>query len=143
MTEIPNVAEVVPGVWRGGQPTTLDQWQWLRSLGVSRSIKLNMETEATDSVAVQAGIFVCHYPIDLCEQLCFKPVPADVEAAVSAIALGTYVHCSHGQDRTGLLVGCWRVWFQGWSKDQAWAEMLAHGYHPALLGLTLFWEQWV
>ena len=60
--------------------------------------------------------------------------------AVDAIKPGTFIHCTHGHDRTGLVVGCYRVLKQGWTKNDAYAEMLQHGFHPELLGLYLFWD---
>ena len=59
--------------------------------------------------------------------------------AVSIATPGTFVHCSHGQDRTGLLVGLYRL-KQGWAKTNAYTEMLTNGFHPALHGLHEFWE---
>ena len=55
------------------------------------------------------------------------------------VAPGTFVHCAHGQDRTGLVVAVYRV-RHGWTKAQAQAEMLRLGFHPTLLGL---WQSWV
>ena len=37
--EAPNLAQVEPGVWRGGQPTE-QGWRDLRSLGITNVVKL-------------------------------------------------------------------------------------------------------
>ena len=34
------------------------------------------------------------------------------------------VHCLHGSDRTGCLVACFRMVFQGWSREKAIEEFL-------------------
>lgn len=41
------------------------------------------------------------------------------------------VHCLHGADRTGCVVACYRIIFNGWSKDDAIKEFLSpqFGYH--------------
>lgn len=39
-----------------------------------------------------------------------------------------YIHCEHGKDRTGLVVALYRVFFQGWTRQQAHREMLALGH---------------
>ncbi|OCX15667.1 protein-tyrosine-phosphatase [Stutzerimonas xanthomarina] len=37
------------------------------------------------------------------------------------------IHCKHGQNRTGLIAALYRVVYQGWSKEQALAEMRSFG----------------
>lgn len=38
------------------------------------------------------------------------------------------IHCKHGQNRTGLIAALYRVVYQGWSKEQALAEMRNGGF---------------
>ena len=74
---------------------------------------------------------------------CSRPVPREdvIDRALSAMASGTptLVSCLHGNDRTGLLVGFYRVLTMGWSRSKAWDEMILQGFHPELLGLD---EEW-
>ena len=79
-----------------------------------------------------------YHPIDTLQQLVTGPDPAAITAALSQITPGTFIHCEHGQDRTGLLVGLHRL-SQDWTPQAAWLEMTNHGFHPALLGLTHYW----
>lgn len=53
---------------------------------------------------------------------------------------GTYVHCRHGRDRTGLVVGCYRMWIDGWSEATAAREMDAMGFRWSIPGLNAFWK---
>ena|SRR6266576_2442637 len=140
--DIPNFSPVPgdPGVYRGGQPKSPVGWAYLQSIGVSNVVKLNLESEASDSDARALGMTVSHFPINTLHQMVLKPDRQTVSNAVAAIRPGTYVHCEHGQDRTGLIVGCKRVWQDGWAKTNAWNEMIADGFHPALHGLTEFWK---
>lgn len=39
-----------------------------------------------------------------------------------------YIHCEHGKDRTGLVVALYRVFYQGWTREQAHREMLSLGH---------------
>jgi len=36
---IPNLVQVAPGLWRSGQPTDPDEWQYLKSLGLTQVVK--------------------------------------------------------------------------------------------------------
>ena len=38
------------------------------------------------------------------------------------------IHCKHGQNRTGLIAALYRIVYQGWSKEQALAEMRGGGF---------------
>ncbi len=42
------------------------------------------------------------------------------------------VHCRAGSDRAGVLVALYRIYFQGWSKDDAKRDMLKHFHNPLL-----------
>jgi protein tyrosine/serine phosphatase len=70
-----------------------------------------------------------------------KPDAANIQQAVDVLSKGggVLVHCTHGQDRTGLVVGVYRVKHDGWSKDKAWDEMVHHDFHQELVGLVEFW----
>ena len=131
---VPNLAIVAPGIYRGGQPTA-EGWQTLVALGVTNVVKLNT---GNDADAERLGLVVHRFPISGWEQMC-AGVPQDrLDAACDLLTPGTYVHCLHGQDRTGLVVASYRV-RSGWSHKEAEAEMLRLGFHPLLVGL---WQTW-
>lgn len=50
------------------------------------------------------------------------------------------VHCQHGADRTGLLVAVYRMAYEGWTREQARAEMTdgGFGYHPVWQNLLRY-----
>jgi protein tyrosine/serine phosphatase len=52
-----------------------------------------------------------------------------------------YVHCKHGQDRTGLVVGLERVLNEKWAPAAAHAEMVRLGFHTSFLGLNEYFEK--
>jgi hypothetical protein len=137
---IPNLAQVEPGVWRGGQPTD-EGWKYLSEQGVILDIKLNPADEGSDATAEKYGITVLDDPITTAEQTVGKPTRDQIVFAVMPIGPGTFIHCTHGQDRTGIVIGAYRVMVEGWTKDAAWKEMVAHGFHPALLGLSRSWNE--
>jgi protein tyrosine/serine phosphatase len=51
------------------------------------------------------------------------------------------IHCHFGEDRTGLIVGLYRVLVQRWPAAQAYKEMLDMGFHPKYTALDNYFRQ--
>jgi protein tyrosine/serine phosphatase len=151
---VPNLVQVEPGLWRSGQPTTPEAWAYLRRLGISNVIKLNFESEGSDDGAGAAGIAVFRAPLqpegdqdvfDNISNTFKKPDKGHIDYALIHLGQfrdpngGVLVHCTHGQDRTGLIIGLYRL-NEGWTKDAAYKEMLVHHFHSSLHGLHEYWE---
>jgi tyrosine-protein phosphatase SIW14 len=137
-----HVEKVSPGIYRGSQPRTDADWKYLaHDLHVTNEVKLNMNSEGSDAGAIANGIRVTYIPISFCQQTIGEPSRKRLQEAVQAIGPGTFIHCSHGQDRTGLVVGLYRVQIEHWGKQRAYSEMAAHGFHPLLRGLYWAWEE--
>jgi len=130
---IPNFAQVDVGIYRGGEPTQ-EGWAYLGSVGVSNVVELN---GANDAVP---GFTFHRFPISFYHQFFCPPPMETIIGAEASIAPGTFVHCAHGQDRTGLVVAEYRVWRDGWSREAAREEMISHGFHRILFGLNWYWE---
>ncbi len=141
--DIPNFRQVSAEgcIYRGGQPKSAEAWAYLHSLGVSNVVKLNLETEVSDADALALGMKVSYFPINELHQFLLRPNGQAITNAVAAIQPGTYVHCMEGHDRTGLIIGCKRVWQDGWAKDKAWKEMVSYGLDLRLRGLVRFWDE--
>jgi hypothetical protein len=135
---IPNLFAVEQDILRGGQPT-VDGWTYLKGQGITDVIKLNTEEEGSDSPAEAMGMTVHDFPIPWWRQLVLRPKQSDLLAIVALIKPHTFVHCLRGEDRTGLAVACFRL-RQGWTKEDAYLEMVAHGFHSSLQGLQGRWN---
>ena len=144
------VRRVSGSLFRSAQPRDLGDWQFIRdSLGVDTVLKLNAKEEGSDKGARSLGLTVHYLPIepedsgsivDKVVAVFKKPDMSRVDEALEIMAAGNcLVHCTFGRDRTGLVVGLYRVRFDGWSTKQAWDEMIALGYHPELMGLDWAW----
>lgn len=155
---VPNLAQVEPDLWRSGQITTQEGWDTIARLAHGRRvnvIKLNFPNEGSDALAVQMGYNVSEFPIqpegdtDIIDDVrdTFAPPDAGLVAGVEWLlanrAPGQFwlVHCTHGQDRTGFIIGEYRVRVDHWSPAEAYAEMLAHHFHAELLGLKHAWQR--
>ena len=138
---IPNFAIVdeAQNILRGGQPDDAG-WNELKSKGIDNIIKLNTDGESSDAAGEALQMSLVYAPIDFQHQIIFEPQTPLIVKAFRGIRPNTYIHCEHGQDRTGLMVGVLRRWGYKWTKDEAWKEMMEHGFHPELLGLTFFWK---
>ena len=129
----PNVYKVNDFMYRGGR-LDADRFATLKKLGVKTVISVCVcpwNKKHDDVMCKQFGLRCCHLPfwilgprtvqIDTFMKLC-------EEARNSPGKDGVYIHCHDGNDRTGCLVGIWRVVKEGWSIEQAYEEMLKYGY---------------
>ena len=155
-----NFAEVRAGLYRGGHPS-YDHLAYLKSRGVTTIVNLEVADliEATHERIEQELEDVARLELDMVRQpmSAFEPFvnrrqmqytlavlatskPADSDAAGAPLPK-IYVHCRHGQDRTGLVIGLERIFVEGWTPADAYAEMLAHGFHPYFEGLKHYFSK--
>jgi hypothetical protein len=143
-SDIPNLKQWDPIRWRGGEPTAAG-WDYLAGpLGVTATLMLDDRCEGTLALARQRGIKVFYHPVSWLRQMTTGPDTEDFLLGLQRVhdwAGPLYVHCLHGQDRTGLGVAAYRVTYGGWTKAQAEVEMLACGFHKSLVGLWWWWKR--
>jgi tyrosine-protein phosphatase SIW14 len=148
-----NFRKVRTGVYRGGHPDTSGV-AFLKKLGVKTIIDLevgdfieampwDISQELDD--AKHQGIKVLRYPMSALEPAVSDDFDHMIDTIMTklddASLLPIYVHCAHGQDRTGLVIGLERVIDEGWKPKAAYQEMLADGFHTEFVGLNHYFEQ--
>jgi hypothetical protein len=151
---VPNLSEYAPKMWRMGQPPNPAAWRELGARiaptgGPVVVVKLDDEVEGDDSPAEGFGWTVVRVPMppedDKIWSVLVKPDPKVVHLAVRTIlnahAEGMIVvhHCVHGRDRTSLIAALVSRKLFGWTKDQAWQDMIAHGFRWELPDLDAYW----
>jgi len=154
-----NFHKVRAGLYRGGHPNTAGV-AYLKKIGIKTIVDLevgdfieampwDISQELAD--AKKDGIKVIRHPMSALE-------PAlSSDSSIAAIfdhmidtmmtqlddtsLMPIYVHCAHGQDRTGLVIGLERVIDEGWTPKAAHDEMLKLGFHMEFVGLNHYFEE--
>ena len=122
-------------LWRSGQPNTLQQWSYLRSIGITDVVKLN--TERGDGLGEELGIVVHRYPITIVQQT-VGPAKPQLDAALAEVITllnqgrGVLVHCEEGRNRTGALIYAYRIKACKWTRAEAKAEYDRFGGQSSL-----------
>ncbi len=142
--DLPHYFVVDEGLHRGGQPTERG-FQLLKERGIKTVINLRDEHymhEWEETLIKGLGLtYVSIYmdpflpPGDEKIEKFFKVVAAGKEAP-------TFVHCLHGQDRTGMIVGIYRMVSHGFEYHRALEEMLAMGFHREFVNLEKTARRW-
>jgi tyrosine-protein phosphatase SIW14 len=136
------ISQVDSEVWRGPRPGVLDY----DSISAKFASVLSLEGLAEDVEEARGmpKVKLISFPITFCE-IYFTGITqtylAEIELAIMSSAKPLLIHCQHGQDRTGLVVGAYRVARSSWTKDAAWQEALKYGYRDWLnFGLNKNWK---
>jgi protein tyrosine/serine phosphatase len=140
---LPNFHRVSPFLYRGGEPDK-EGIARLKEINIKTIIDLDKdllniinpsEVKREKEWAEAAGIRFEHIPMHPLK----APRPQQVDKALSIILNPAnhpvYVHCDRGTNRTGFVVGAYRVRAEGWSPGQAYKEMLRSGFYR----YRLFW----
>jgi protein tyrosine/serine phosphatase len=148
-----NFEKVRDGIYRGGHPDP-GGVKYLKSLGIRTIVDLEIDDliEATPKViaeevfdAWKASIPLERYPMSAFSLAVSDEFDARIAAILTTLKDDSkkpiYVHCKHGQDRTGLVIGLERVLVEGWTAQAAHDEMVRIGFHPELLGLEEYFER--
>jgi len=122
---LPNLRRVSDDFYGGGQPTA-EGFRQLKAMGVKTVINLRFFHNDRDKIA---GMDLAY------EEIPMNAWHAEDEDAVRFLKLLAdrnrapfFVHCRDGADRTGLLGAVYRIVIQGWTKDEAIAEMTQGGF---------------
>jgi len=134
---LPNLHQVSDDLYRGAQPTAQGLVR-IRDMGVKTVINVRGGDDDRETLA-RLGLGGEHIPMSA-----FDPRDADVVRFLRIVTLDDHtpalVHCQHGADRTGLLCAMYRVVVQGWSRQDAIAEMTrgGMGFHSMCQDLVAY-----
>jgi len=137
--DLPNFHQVHPYLYRGGQPSD-EGVEQLHKMGVKTVIDLRAETKSTRAEKAHLEKLGLRY-IDL-PMSDKAPTTKQVDTFMQMVKEGrdknepVFVHCAHGSDRTGCMVGIWRVSEDGYSYDKAYKEMRKYYFGPKFVQLS-------
>lgn len=134
--DLPNFAVVAPGIYRGAAPTAKGLAE-LKKLGVAHVIDLRIERKGQDDEAAAAKrLGLQRTRIRMGRE---APTTAQVKEFMDIIRQAktkpVFIHCQHGADRTGAMVGIYRAVDCGWIFDDIWKEMRRYGFKTYLAEL--------
>jgi protein tyrosine/serine phosphatase len=122
---VPNLHRITPTLYRSEQPTALG-FRNLEKLGIRTVINLRAFNSDDDEVRGTSlrteRVRILTWNID-------DDHVVDVMRILRNADNGPFlIHCQHGADRTGLMSAMYRILEQGWTVDDALAELTGGGY---------------
>lgn len=118
---------------RGGAPSK-QGLEALKHLGVKHIVDLRIERKGQkeeDDAARALGLKRTRIPMG-------REAPTAAQEKLflqiirNAFNEPLFIHCQHGADRTGAMIGIYRVLDCHWTFDQAYAEMRKYGFKTFL-----------
>lgn len=131
-----NVGRVAPGIYRGEQPGPTG-YATLKQLGVRTVIDLRT-SESEKAQVEAAGMKAIAVPIEMTRKGLKEKVDQVVALMADPANQPVYVHCRHGQDRTGIVVAAYRMTQDNWSLKEVEAEMQAFGFNDVWVNFKKF-----
>ena len=129
-----NFNKVSDALYRGAKPEA-EGFTSLKKLGVKTVV--NLETFHSDRERLEESKSGLAY-----EHIFMKAWHAEDEDIVRFLKIVTdrsktpvFIHCYHGSDRTGTMCAVYRIFVQGWSREDAVKELKEGGY-----GFHVIWK---
>jgi protein tyrosine/serine phosphatase len=128
--DLPNFHAVTPTLLRGAAPTP-EGLEALQKMGVKTVIDLRIAPKTVAKERAQLdrmGVKFINLPMSG-----EPPTEAQIQTFLKTIAdpaqQPVFVHCQHGADRTGTMIGIYREQVAGWSYDRTYKEMRKYGFN--------------
>jgi tyrosine-protein phosphatase SIW14 len=142
-TDILQFKEITPNIYRGARPETIGM-EDLKKFGIKTDLDIENHKEPIAQEKIDAENLGMNF-ISLPMSGVWKPKDAEVAEILAILNdpsnFPIFLHCHHGEDRTGLIAGLYRVFTQNWTPEQAHEEMIADGFHTNLYFLNRYFNK--
>jgi protein tyrosine/serine phosphatase len=127
---VKNFLTVTDWFYRGGQPDNAALEQLVKSgFRTVISLRWNMDIiKAEKALAKQHGLNFYSIPLSYWILPSRKEIDFFLSILDDKSKHPIFMHCLHGQDRTGMLTAIYRMAREGWTADDAYTEMKAKGF---------------
>lgn len=126
--EVKKLGALGDTVLRGAQPS-LRGFMTLREMGVDTIINLRPESDHERNIVARHGMRYIYLPLPPLDAPTHEVTLSFLEATTDPGNGKVFFHCYHGVDRTGTMAACLRIARDGWTVDEALAEMRAYKVH--------------
>jgi tyrosine-protein phosphatase SIW14 len=139
--DLPNFHKVHSYLYRGGEPTA-EGLKQLKNMGIKTIIDLRgseAQVRAEADLAKSMGMESINLPMSAkppTQQQINTMIKTISEAEKNPAKGPVFVHCAHGSDRTGAMIGLWRVVHDKWDYDTAYKEMRKYWFTPKFTELS-------
>ncbi|MNR78943.1 Tyrosine phosphatase family protein [compost metagenome] len=117
-------------VLRGAQPTE-EGFRQLKAQGVKTVINLRPEDNRETAMVEKLGMKAIYLPLPPLDAPTHAETLSFLKTALDPANGKVFFHCYHGVDRTGTMAAAIRIARDGWTADQAIAELRSEGFHEA------------
>jgi tyrosine-protein phosphatase SIW14 len=138
--ELPNFHQVNSQLYRGAQPKA-GGLQTLKTIGIKTIVNLRGQNEHAQAEGEEArALGLRYYNVSMPELS--SPTDKQVQQVLDLINTAenqpVFVHCRHGEDRTGTIIACYRISHYEWTATQAKNEAEKLGMSWAQAGMKRY-----
>lgn len=141
--DLPNLGQVNENIWRGGRPDQAGIWELSR-----KGIKTIINLESNDKAVANEKKWAQDAKINFISiQLSTISTPRDEDIELILQKLNDpslfpiFIHCLRGSDRTGLVLGLYRFFYEHWESEDAYQEMLDYGFLRLWRNLDRYYKE--
>jgi len=136
---IPRLKQVNQNIFRSGRPPVQDLEGLQKSKGIATIIDLeNPALDKEKAEAERLGMKFISSPMNAN----VEPSKAQIDSLMKDLTnpenFPILVHCEFGRDRTGLIIGLYRVLVEKMDAGTAYKEMIDNGFRPFAPLVTAF-----
>lgn len=140
---MPKLRQLNENIYRSGRPTEKGLAQLLEATGLKTIINLDdssSQHKKEEAWAKKLGIAYHPFPTNSFSY----PNETEINKVLAMLNdpanYPILFHCKHGEDRTGMVAGLYRVFTDKWEPEAAYEEMLDLGFHPILFNLDKYFK---